>query len=132
MMDATFFLHALLSAACAVVYADVLVQPGMLLAPVQAWLKRRHRAAWEQKHEQALGGIELWQTMYDNLDKGLDSQWWWKPLWGCATCVSGWFGLLAYLYHYQAAYRWWEHAYFVVLAILFSLIIQKVVSWTRQ
>jgi hypothetical protein len=111
MLTLLFWLHALLTAAAAVIFADLLVQDGMLLAPVQRWLRDWYRAR---------AGAEL------------DDQTWWKPLWGCATCVSGQFALWAYLYHYHAAYSWYQHLYFVSAALLFSLILQKLLRWSQQ
>lgn len=110
-MDLPFFLHALLTAAAAVVFAVVLVADGMLLAPVLAWLRRRWWA---------------WRSTE------LDNQYWWKPIWGCVYCVAGQWGLWAYLYHYHHAYHWWAHIYFVAAAILFSSLILKLYEWSRS
>jgi hypothetical protein len=109
-MDLLFFLHALLTAAAAVVFAAVLPAPEMLLAPALAWLRRKWRASW---------GSEL------------DDQYWWKPIGGCPLCVSGQWGLWTYLYHYHSGYHWWAHIYFVTLAILFSSFILKLYEWSR-
>lgn len=121
MLTLAFYLHCFLSVCAAVCFADLLIQPGMLLAPVQAWLRDRYRFlanAYVEPYEP--GGYEP--------AKELDDRIWWKPLWGCPTCVAAWWALIAYLYHYHgAAYCWYEHIYFVALGLLFSLLIQWII-----
>lgn len=119
MLDKLIFLVAL--AGTAVVFADVLVRDGMLLAPVQRWLRE-----WYIKST----SIRL--DTQNVCFRELDNQWWWAPLWGCFKCVAGQWGFWGYLIRYHAAYTWRtvpEHLAFTAFVILTAIIIQK---WTRE
>ena len=135
MLTPAFYLHCLLTVCAAVCFADLLVQDGMLLAPVQAWLrewhKRQYMVRWLVGGTDEHGPVRYadnTEHFYYDLKRDLDSQFWWKPLWGCPTCVAGWWAFTAYVVHYHgAAYCWYEHAYFVALGLLFSLLIQWII-----
>lgn len=146
MLTLAFYLHCLLSVCAAVCFADLLVQPGMLLAPVQRWLRERHKWLWmrgyadelfdacppaepgEATHQKWARCNESAEQAFYDLGSELDSQFWWKPLWGCPTCVAGWWALIAYAVHYHGpAYRLDEHIYFVALGLLLSLLIQWII-----
>lgn len=137
MLDMILFLVAL--AGTAVVFADVLVREGMLLAPVQRWVRVAHQWLWKKYHGY---GPQLDQCLvearyYDGHD--LDSRWWWKPLWGCSTCVAGQWGFWGYLLRYHEGYtQGWvtalfstlpEHIAFTAFTIITAIIISK---WTRE
>lgn len=114
MLDKLLFLVAL--AGTAVVYADVLVRDGMLLAPVQRWLR-------EWSHPK---------------DIDLDTWWLSKMLWFCFACVAGQWGFWGYLIRYHASYaQGWrtallhtlpEHIAFTAFTIIAAIIISK---WTE-
>lgn len=91
----------------AVTWAVVLVDDGMLLQPVQRWL-RLHVP-------------------------DLDSRWWWKPLWGCYRCVAGqvalW-GTPVLWYYAGAGYSLFAHLVTICATILFACILNKIYQWT--
>ncbi len=148
MLDKIIFLVAL--AGTAVVFADVLVRDGMLLAPVQRWLREWHKQAWAQAYSRdlfdALAPVEgedavfqKWARCHDSAEQAyyelraeLDNRCWWKPLWGCSLCVAGQWGFWGYLIRYHAGYSWRtipEHLAFAAFTIIAAIIIQK---WTRE
>lgn len=131
-------LHAWLLSAAAVTFATVLVGDGMLLAPVQAWVR-----AWYRKRTTAQVVKPVSTSMYvtEHHGKELDTQWWWKPLWGCAKCVSGQMALWTYWFIYwpatpQSAYQWlclggyWIA--FISVTILFSMGLMNFVRWSES
>lgn len=112
MLTWPFYLHCLLSVAVAVVLSGLLTQQGMLLAPVAAWVR-----AW------------YWRRYDADPDQAAVL----KPLGLCPTCFAGQVALWAYVVHYHGpAYHWYEHAYFVALALLFALILQKLLRWSQH
>jgi hypothetical protein len=116
MLDKLTFLVAL--AGTAVVFADVLVRSGMLLEPVQRWLRTLYQKA--TTIERDTYGVEYGE---------LDSQWWWPPLWGCYKCVAGQWSFWAYLIRYHAHYNPFEHLAFTAFTIIAAIIISK---WTQE
>lgn len=128
MLDKLIFLLAL--ASTAVVYADVLVRPGMLLEPVQRAL-RNTWTYFQLKKSLALS-IKLGKVPPGRYESQLDEQWWWSPLWGCFKCVAGQWGFWGYLIRYHAAYTWRtvpEHLAFTAFTILTAIILHK---WTQE
>jgi hypothetical protein len=154
MLDKLIFLLAL--AGTAVVFADVLVRPGMLLEPVQ----RALRTTWTyyQIRAQLRLSVKLGKALPDIPTSQLDEQWWWPPLWGCYKCVAGQWGFWGYLFyvcrHMPAAsdfrpdiFRTWaahafgcigqfwlayslpEHLAFTAFTIIAAIIISK---WTQE
>lgn len=132
-LELAYWLRALLLAGLAVCWADVLVRPGMLLAPVQAALKAWYRkpyrpVAYTTDPEQPqLGPIRCWGP---EQSKELDYQWWWPPLWGCYKCVAGQWGFWAYLWLYRSlSYSPLAHLGFTATTIILSLILSK---WSQE
>lgn len=113
MFDKLIFLIAL--AGTAVVFADVLVRPSMLLEPVQRWLR-----GWYRGWPYARAGV--WPAE-------LDDCWWWPPLWGCYKCVAGQWSFWAYLIRYHARYNLFEHLAFTAFTIIAAIILSK---WTQH
>jgi hypothetical protein len=116
MLDKLLSLVAL--SGTAVVFADVLVRPGMLLEPVQRWLRTKYR--WCDARSDYPVFVEL------------DEQWWWPPLWGCYKCVAGQWGFWGYLIRYHAGYSWRtlpEHLAFTAFTILAAISISK---WSQD
>ncbi len=100
-----YWLTALLLAALAVCWADVLVRPGSLLAPLQARWRGWYRTRY---------GAEL------------DEAGWWPPVWGCPRCVAGQWGFWGYLLLFHAApYAPLAHLGFAAITILLALLLQK-------
>lgn len=130
MLDKLIFLVAL--AGTAVVYADVLVRDGMLLQPVQRWLREWHRKPYQPL---VYVGNPLFLGVKERgpeTSKELDEQWWWPPLWGCYKCVAGQWGFWGYLIRYHHGYTWRtvpEHLAFTAFTILAAILIQK---WIRE
>jgi hypothetical protein len=126
-LELAYWLRALLLASVAVCWADVLVRPGKLLAPVQAKLKARYRRATTPKD--SYQGLEL------------DDAWWWAPIWGCTPCVAGQWGFWAYLWLYpplwlahlrhlpSVPYSLLAHLGFTATTIILSLILSK---WSQE
>jgi hypothetical protein len=102
-------------AGTAVVFADILVRPGMLLEPVQ------RLARWAYSH--AFGNPK------PGIYRDLDSQWWWAPLWGCYKCVAGQWGFWGYLIRYHGHYQMFEHLAFTAFTIIAAILLSK---WTQQ
>ena len=120
-------LHAWLLSAAAVTFATVLVGDGMLLAPVQAWLRNRYRnATWG---EYPMAENTNWT---ERRGKELNGQWWWKPLWGCYACVSGQWAFWGYLLSQWHQYHPLHHLYFTSLTILFAAGWRALYSWTQK
>ncbi|OGX80833.1 hypothetical protein BEN47_06135 [Hymenobacter lapidarius] len=119
-MDTTFFLHVLGTAAVGVCFASILVADGMLLSPVQAWLRRQ----WRHAH-----GTEL------------DEQEWFKPLWGCFVCVTGQIATWSYLIlywpeDYRQSWYWWAcfaglWFVYISLSIITAMVLNKITKWAR-
>ncbi len=109
------FLYLVSLAALAVVYADVLVRPGMLLEPVQRWLR------WGYAH--------LCGNPVPGIYRELDTRWWWPPLWGCYKCVAGQWGFWGYLTQYHAHYNLFEHLAFTAFTIITAIILHR---WTQE
>jgi hypothetical protein len=140
MLDKLTILIAL--AGMAVVFADVLVRPGMLLEPVQRWLRLWWRT-WRTerllryvfKNEAVPNAQEIEDTRRglvehaDNYGLEIDSRWWWPPLWGCYKCVAGQWGFWGYLIRYHAHYNFFEHLAFTAFTIIAAIIISK---WTQE
>jgi hypothetical protein len=126
------FLIAL--AGTAVVFADVLVRPGMLLEPVQRWVRewysKPYRPAVMLKNP---GWPEFWPEHVRGLgaevSKELDQQWWWAPLWGCYKCVAGQWGFWGYLIRYHSHYNFFQHLAFTAFTIIAAIILHK---WTQD
>jgi hypothetical protein len=115
-LSLAYWIYALLVAGLALCWADVLVRPGMLLAPAQAWLKMRFREATVPS-----GGF---------FGAELNNQWWWAPLWGCYKCVAGQWGFWGYLWLFRASpYSLLSHAGFSATTIIFSIILSK---WSQE
>lgn len=106
MLDKLIFLVAL--AGTAVVFADVLVRPGMLLEPVS-------RRAWDGYRVRT--GNELGE------------RWWAKMLWLCYKCVAGQWGFWGYLIRYHGTYSLPEHLAFTAFAIITAILLHK---WTLE
>lgn len=113
--------YAAALAVLAVTWAVVLVDAGMLLAPVQRGLR-----AWYNYVDAAEQPLRIHR---------LDDQWWWKPLWGCYRCVAGQWGLWGYLlliYRHHAPYSLFQHLVFTAGTLLLACIINKLYQWTNQ
>lgn len=118
----TLILHAWLLSAAAVCFATVLVSDGMLLAPVQAWVRSKYRkvtAPYGSKGNPYAG-------------REIDEQWWWKPLWGCSLCVSGQMAFWLYFYLSWGHYQPLHHLYFTSLTILFAAGWRAFYAWTQK
>jgi hypothetical protein len=137
-------LHAWLLSAAAVVFATVLVADGMVLAPVQAWVR-----AWHRKPRRPIaylknpGWPEYWPEFVRGqgaaVSKEIDERWWWKPLWGCSLCVAGQWAFWGYPlscinWHPLAftGYHPLHHLYFTSLTILFAAVWRAVYAWTTK
>jgi hypothetical protein len=128
-------------AGVAVVFADVLVRPGMLLEPVQRWAREAWRTRWNKwlagQRRPPAAGLTLDEALTASGEKvlyyasrrELDEQWWWPPLWGCYKCVAGQWGFWAYLIRYHGHYNLFEHLAFTAFTIIAAIIISK---WTQQ
>lgn len=131
MLDKLVFLIAL--AGTAVVFADVLVRPGMLLEPVQRWLRGWYRTKAKSFVQEVFDKGTLTeaqqQAFYDTRSFELDDLWWWPPLWGCYKCVAGQWGFWAYLIRYHAHYNLFEHLAFTAFTIIAAIILSK---WTQH
>jgi hypothetical protein len=131
MLDKLLFLVAL--AGVAVVFADVLVRPGMLLEPVQRWLREWYRAKAKGYVKEVFdkGSLteEQKQAFYETRSFEIDELWWWKPLWGCYACVSGQWGFWGYLIRYRGHYNFFEHIAFTAFTIIAAIILHK---WTQD
>ncbi|KAA9333407.1 hypothetical protein F0P96_10585 [Hymenobacter busanensis] len=132
-------LHAFYVAACAVVFAVVLVDTGMLLEPLQRavreWHMRWYNTRWQSADEDGTPRQALNTEHFYWQGNDLDSRWWWKPLWGCVKCVAGQWALWGYLVRccvLHDAYSPWQHAAFVSLTILFACILTKAYQWSQQ
>jgi hypothetical protein len=77
------FLLSLMLAAVAFAWCAVLPSDGMLLAPMQRGWRDWYRGRY---------GSEL------------DEAWWWKPVWGCATCNGGQLAFWLYPLRFHATY----------------------------
>ncbi|GAB2865980.1 hypothetical protein [Hymenobacter ruber] len=108
-----YWIYALLLASLAVCWADVLVRPGMLLAPVQAWARAKYRrlpSAASCEHD----GREI------------EDAWWWGPAWGCFKCCAGQFAFWGYLLLFPlSAYHLLAHLGFTAITIILSIIVNK-------
>lgn len=143
MLDKLLFLVAL--AGTAVVFADVLVRPGMLLEPAQRWLRAKwYGRAYYQRSEaqcdklKARMGPSIDRTQVEQLtmircqiayERDLDTRWWWAPLWGCYKCVAGQWGFWGYLIRYHGSYSLPEHLAFTAFTIIAAIILHK---WTQE
>jgi hypothetical protein len=127
---------AIYIAVCAVVFAVVLVDDGMLLAPVQQWLREKHLQAWMRQRVDEEGLIRpALIDRYYTTGKELDSRWWWKPLWGCHKCVAGQWGFWGYLircYVLHVGYSLFQHMAFTCLTIFLACLIHKLYQWSQQ
>lgn len=145
MLDKLLFLLAL--AGIAVVFADVLVREGMLLAPARRWLHAWYRKPYRpiayttDPEQPGLGPI---RCLGPETSKELGDQWWWPPLWGCYVCVAGQWGFWGYLGYivrhlpagpapwlsrYWLAYSPFEHIAFTAFTIITAIILHK---WTSE
>jgi hypothetical protein len=123
-------------AGAAVVFADVLVRPGMILEPVQRWLRGWYRAVTTHERLVYFGPDGTESEMRGD---ELDAKWWWAPLWGCYKCVAGQWGFWGFLLRYHHAYaQGWrtallntlpEHLAFTAFTIIAAIIISK---WTQE
>lgn len=96
-------LHACLAGLCAWCFAAVLNQPGMLLYRPYRWC------------------YDALERKYVNVEE--NAPMWWKPLWGCTSCVSVWWGLATYLVH--GGRRLDELLYAGALALLTSKLLTR-------
>lgn len=117
MLTAGYWISALLLAAVAVCWAYVLVQPGMLLAPVQAWVRATYRGMPYAKHG-------IWPAE-------IDDNWWFKPLWGCSSCCSGQAGFWGYLLLFWPSYSLLAHLGFAAITILFAALWRGLYAWSQ-
>jgi len=152
----TVFGFALCLALVAVTWAVILVDEGMLLQPVQRWARgayvkyringllryifKDEPIPNEAEFADTLRGLEANPQSYA-LD--LDSQWWWKPLWGCALCVSGqlaFWGFLYYVYYalpslswcgYAAAYSPWWHSVCISATLFLTAVLKRIYTWSQ-
>jgi hypothetical protein len=134
MLDKLLFLIAL--AGTAVVFADVLVRPGMLLESVQRkvreWYSATLRKYCEQSFERAKLTEAQRQYYYQTRSMEVDQEWWWAPLWGCYKCVAGQWGFWGYLLRYYPGYSWRtvpEHLAFTAFTIITAILLHK---WTQE
>lgn len=135
MLDKLIFLVAL--AGTAVVFADVLVREGMLLVPVQRWLREKH-LRWfihhdMRAHPELIGSdsamrVRQLTDAYYACQFDLDNRWWAKMGWFCYKCVAGQWGFWGYLLRYHSPYNLFEHVAFTAFTIIAAIIIQK---WTE-
>jgi hypothetical protein len=133
-----YWLSALLLAALAVCWAYVLVQPDMLLAPVQAWVRAWYRKPYRPAaYIKNPGWSEFWPEFVrgqgPEVSKEIDNQWWWKPLWGCYVCVAGQWGFWGYLLLFPlASYSLLAHLGFTAITILFAALWRAVYAWSQN
>jgi hypothetical protein len=105
MLSAAFYLEALLLSAIAVCYSYVLVQSGMLLAPVQAQVRKWHQQLYSSQYKTFTAEEDAQVSAWYHQDGGLDGRWWWKMLWGCPTCIAAQWGFWGYLLLGWPGYR---------------------------
>lgn len=134
------FAFALSVALVAVTWAVVLVDTGMLLEPVQRWLREWHKRRWvnyikgpgEWSYAEEEAQVE--EAYYRN-GFTLDSYWWWKPLWGCYRCVAGQLALWAYplrCWLSPLPYSPWQHLLAVCAAIFLASLLHRLYQWTNS
>jgi hypothetical protein len=110
---------------CAVVsvaWCVMLVDAGMLLQPVQRWLREWY---WARQLGAAHDGKP--GPIYD-----LDSRWWWKPLWGCYRCNSVWWALLGYPLAFRADYSLWLHLVSLCATLFLACILNALYQWSQK
>lgn len=128
MLDKLLFLVAL--AGTAVVFADVLVRPGMLLEPVQRWVRTVYMKLWLRRYLDANGMVPQQAiAKFFDTESELDKRWWWSPLWGCYKCVAGQWGFWGYLIRYHGHYNFFEHLAFTAFTILAAIILHR---WSQD
>ena len=113
--------YAAALALLAVTWAVVLVETGMLLAPVQRWL----REAWRKPYRADATGPYA----------DLDACWWWKPLWGCFRCTAGQWAFWGYLLlslHHRTPYSLFQHLTFTAATIMLACILNKIYLWSQS
>jgi hypothetical protein len=103
--------YAAYIAVIAVVYAVILVQPGMLLGTLYQRLQ---------------------EWTLSEFDKYPEDVVFLKPLISCVKCVAGQWAFWAYPFLYLDAYSFFEHITFTALTIYFSTILTKLYQWTTQ
>lgn len=114
-------MHQLLAfcLSCAVVsvaWCVILVDSGMLLEPVQRWLRDGYRARYSDECRMQVAD--------------LDTRWWWKPLWGCYRCNSVWWALLGYPLAFPA-YSPWLHLVSVCATLFLACILNALYQWSQ-
>lgn len=134
-MYSDFFLYALLTGALAVCWAEVLVEPEQVLAPVQAWLRawyRRPRRRVVPINNPLFAGLSEFGPV-ESIE--IDSRWWWAPLWGCYKCVAGQWALWGYaaagLLHH-IAYNPLHHLFFIALTIILAALWRGAYKWSQR
>ena len=104
-LSVAYWIFAVVLACFGVCWAYVLVQSGMLLAPLQSYVRAKYRARYQ---------------------KEIDDQFWWHPVWGCFRCCSGQMAFWGYLFLFPLAhYNPLSHLGFAAITIILSIIIQK-------
>lgn len=101
--------HAALAGLCAWYAGYFLKQPGQLLYPLKQieyrWLEGK----------------------YGNVEE--HTPFWWKPIWGCSTCMAAWWGMSAVAYHLHEnglPFYWWLFPYAAAVAMTTALLTHKV------
>lgn len=145
------FAFALAVALVAVTWAVVLVDTGMLLEPVQRWLRAKyqlwHLVEWVAKMSKRLADdlgaprkpSEFYNQFTERYTRDgiqyLDDRWWWKPLWGCYRCVAGQLALWAYplrCWLSPLPYSPWQHLLTVCAAIFLASLLHRLYQWTNS
>ncbi|GAB3303669.1 hypothetical protein GCM10027348_31840 [Hymenobacter tenuis] len=135
------FVFGLCVALVAVVWAVVLVDTGMLLEGLQRWVREWHRLRYMRRHlvggDPESGPIR-YATNTERLyyqGNELEAQWWWKPVWGCSTCVAGQLALWGYLlrcYLLSTPYNPWHHLLVVCGAIFHACLLKRLYNWSQS
>lgn len=137
--------YALALALLAVTWAVILVDAGMLLAPVQRWAREWHQRQWISRAERRcamnteiptneLPSLQAHEMAYSAHHR-LDEQWWAKPLWLCYRCVAGQAGLWGYLlliWRHHAAYFLFQHLVFTALTLFLACILNRIYQWSQN
>lgn len=106
-----FFFQALGLAAAAVCFAWGLVEDGMLLAPVQAWVRQWHSHRYGRE---------------------VESRWLWYPLWGCYKCVAGQWAFWGYIGLYWHHYHPLHHLFFTSFTIIAAVLLRGLYQWSQS
>lgn len=125
---------------CAVVsvaWCVMLVDSGMLLEPVQRWLREAHKRRWvnyikgpgEWGYPEEKSQVE--EAYYRNGFE-LDTYWWFKPLWGCYRCNSVWWALLGYPLAFRADYNLWLHLVSLCATLFLACILNALYQWSQK